>query len=286
MTYVLLALLAAAVVAYVVLTQKGQSPSASNPQHEKRPRVAGPAEPAASNQPAGTAYSTKQQQADYLRARWSELEAQHRAGMLDSSLTWFMDEATDRQLTRLKDDGSDLRGAKLTKGQASDLIGLDEPIDDDDAEVMRFFKAPLKGTNQTIGRYEAQRLLRDPNNRAAWESRPPGPLQKEYLKFFGVAHSSATTLAEAERLIAQHRRAASTSDAAKLAEWESFEYIVNEFWDADARDGYDIKKPSLPAIKGAIEALQREGKTLKELEEEPETVAEKLIEMKPSLERS
>lgn len=286
MTYLLIALVVATVVAYLLLSKRSQRTDSSGPRHQQRPRMAGPTESSSTELPTGTTYGTKQQQAEYLRARWAELEAEHRAGTLNSSLRWFMDEATDRQLTRLKDEGNNLRGAKLTKGQASDLIGLSEPIDEDDAEVLRFFKAPLKGTNQTIGRYEAERLLRDPDKRAAWETRPPGPLQKEYLKFFGITHTSGTTLAEAERLIAQHRRTADSSDAAKLADWQSFEYIVKEFWDPDSRDGYDIKKPSLPVIKAAIDALQREGKTLQELEAEPETVADKLIEMKPSLERS
>ena len=69
---------------------------------------------------------------------------------------WFFEPATERQLVRLEREG--LKGITLTKGQASDLIGLSEPPDDADNEVLKFFGAPL-AENQTMARAGARELL-------------------------------------------------------------------------------------------------------------------------------
>lgn len=76
--------------------------------------------------------------AEWLEERWEMAKQQQgRPGGLFPS--WYFDPMTERQANRLDEDGKKY-SHNLTKGQASDLIGMGEPADEDDLEVLRFFK--------------------------------------------------------------------------------------------------------------------------------------------------
>lgn len=266
----------AAVVAYYLFIRKDKEPSERSSTGGQIPQQA----PAKAKEIGGPT-SSVQGQIDYLNAQWTAAKKERDSGAVSTFPKWFFDPVTERQLARLKSDGTAVSGGSLTKGAASDLISLREPLDDDDAEILRFFKVPLKGMNQAIGRYEVKRLLSNAENEAAWKARPAEPMQKEYLKFFGFAVPRGLTTAEAYQLMAAHRKTPSAQDEKKNAEWQSFESIVTELEDREARQDYGIKKPSLSAIKEAMAALRAKGEDA----DDTLAVVDQLIEMKPELAR-
>src|SRR5687767_12600157 len=99
---------------------------------------------------------------EWLSSRWSEAKRQLEAGDLKSFPSWYFDEVTERQAELLASKGINLPDGPVSKGQASDLIGLFFPVDEEDKAVLKFFKVPTKGLNQTTARAEAVKLLADP----------------------------------------------------------------------------------------------------------------------------
>ena len=178
-----------------------------------------------------------------------------------------------------------MSGVGLTKGKASDLIGLLEPIEEGHEAIFKFFKVPLGSMNQSRGQYEAGKLLADAKNAEAWNLRPAEPLQKEFLRFFDLKIPKELTCVEAKRLISEHRAKLEDEDSAKLDDWDLFESIVTDLAEKETRDDYDIKKPSLSVLRAAIDALRKEGNSMDDLAGDLDMVAQKLIELKPELEK-
>jgi len=222
---------------------------------------------------------------DWLRDRWAAAEREQASGELKHFPAWYFDPPSQHQLERLKAD--DLPPPPgLTKGQASDLIGLREPTYPDDEEILRFFKVPLRGMNQSKARHEVSRLLADAANVQAWEARPPDTMQREFFRFFGLKLAKDTTQRQATVQIAEYREKLGETDAGKLDEWESFTEIVAELDDPETRESYDLKKVPLPTLRAALEALQTEGHTIFEVASDIDLLVEKVLEMKPELQRA
>lgn len=160
---------------------------------------------------------------EWLAARWAlaDTTSGKESGLIPS---WFHDPPTERQLERLKNDGI-VAPPRLTKGMASDLIGLRQPVRSQDAEVLALFKKPIRGLSETQGRHEVALLLSEPANRAAWEKRPAKPMQKQFLRWFGLGVPKGLTFPEAERLINEHKNHLSR---AEQHTWDNFETFVEE----------------------------------------------------------
>lgn len=218
----------------------------------------------------------------WLSSRWSEAKRQLEAGDLKSFPSWYFDEVTERQARLLASKGINLPDGPVSKGQASDLIGLFFPVEEEDKAVLKFFKVSTKGLNQTTARAEVATLQADPENAAAWNQRPADPVQKEFYRFFGVKVPGGLTYSAADEYIAKYQE---TLDTHQLDDWDSYESILDELMDKDTRDSYDIKKPSVAAIRAAIEALRQSGMSLSDLEDDLEIVTQKLIELQPELEK-
>jgi hypothetical protein len=200
---------------------------------------------------------------------------------------WFFHPVTERQLQWIRSEGLvvPVASGALTKGQASDIIGLFEPIDEHDEEVLRFFKVPTRGMNQSRGRHEAAVLLADSAKTRVWEARPADSMQRECLRFFGAKAPKELTHAEAQRLIGARREELSEKKSALLDDWDSFESIVVDLDDRETRDEYDMKKPSMAMIRTAVDVLRKEGHTMDDLAGDLTLVAEKLLQLKPELGR-
>ena len=218
----------------------------------------------------------------WLTSRWTEANRHNDAGDTKTFPSWFFDAATERQLNLLKEKDLSLSGGQLSKGQASDVIGLFFPVEEADKEVLRFFKVPTKGLNQTTARAEVAKLQADPEKAAAWARRPAESIQKEFYRFFGIKVPTGLTHAGAEDFIDKHQH---TLASQQLDEWESYQTILDQLLDKDTRDCYDIKKPSVATIRAAVEALRQSGISLSELEGDLEIVTQKLIELQPELGR-
>lgn len=223
-------------------------------------------------------------ESQWLRERWKLADAHQRSGREDIFPKWYFDEATERQKGRLKDLGI-RTGKTITKGQASDLIGMHEPADEQALAILRFFKRSTKGMNQTKARHEVAQILSDPDNVKAWESRPPTKEQKEFCKFFGLKMGKDLTAPDAEKLIAEHESQLAEEEDPRLDEWEAFSEIIDELSDSEMRADYEIKKPSVSLIKSALDELKQEGKSYSDVADEIDLLVDKLLELKPELQR-
>ncbi|MBE0615159.1 MAG: HIRAN domain-containing protein [Burkholderiales bacterium] len=116
-------------------------------------------------------------------------------------------------------------------------------------------------------------------------NKPADAWQKECLKFFGLPVSKGLTTGQAAKIIAEHRTKLETEDKARLDEWDAYEEICNEFNDADFRASFELKKVSDKVLKEALDALKREGATMRSLAADIDTVVDKVIALKPDLER-
>lgn len=224
---------------------------------------------------------------DWLRARWADADRARAAGTMANFPKWYFDPVTERQLERMQKDGISVSGSGLTKGKASDLIGLLEPVEEQHKAILKFFKVPLRGMNRSRAIYEVSKLFADAKNAEAWKLRPAEPLQKEYLRFFDLKAPKEITCVDAERIINEQRVNLLKEHSPKLDEWNSFESIVTDLSDKEARDDYDlnISKPSLSVLIAAIDALRKEGNSMADLAADLDMVAQKLVELKPDLKK-
>ena len=220
----------------------------------------------------------------WLNTRWSEAQVQRDSPVKDGSFPdWYFDEITDRQRARLIDDGFTLALNSLTKGQASDLIGLLEPPASEDAEVLKFFKAPSEVSNKTRAPGEAERLLRDPAALVKWNSHPADSLQKETLRCYGVKIPNGLTVTEAQALIGATESTLKRTNQTLVLETQAYISIVMALCGPEACRTNGIKLPPLAAIRAAVAELRNEGQDIYDLAGNIYAVAEKLIEMRPEL---
>ena len=218
----------------------------------------------------------------WLSSRWAEAITQRDAGKLKTFPRWFFNEATQSQLDLLAEKGLTNTVGHLTKGQATDVIGLYFPVEEGNAELLKFFKVPTKELNRTTARAAVVDLLANPAKEAAWKQRPADAIQKEFFKFFGLKAPSRLTYLGADELISKHRK---TLNDLQLDEWSSYECILDDLSDKENCENYGIKKPSIATVRFAIDALRQSGMTLASLEGDIDIIAKKLIELKPELKR-
>ncbi len=116
-------------------------------------------------------------------------------------------------------------------------------------------------------------------------NKPADAWQKECLKFFGLPVSKGLTLAQAAQIIAVHRKKLEIEDKTQLDEWDAYEEICEQFDEADFREEFELKKVSAKALKEALEALKQEGDTMRSLAGDIDKVVDKVIALKPELEK-
>lgn len=223
--------------------------------------------------------------AQWLEERWEGARKERDAGELKTVPRWFFDEATERQRERLKKMGLTLK-ATATKGEASDVIGLLEPADDRDMEILRFFKVPTKGINQTRARHEVAQLFSKPANVEAWNSRPASAMQKEFFRYFGLKVPSNLTYQEAECAIEEHLAKLAEENEQKVDEWDAYEQMFEEISDPGFREDYDIRAVSLSLYRSAIEELKKEGLSVAALADDIDRVVNKIIALKPDIQKT
>jgi len=238
-----------------------------------------------SRKTSGQSKSKLDNDLEWLENRWKLAELQQQAGLAGMFPKWYFDEVTDRQLNKLDELRVSVKRKKITKGQASDLIGTHEPAEEDSLEILRFFKVPTRGMNQTKARHKIALIFDDEVKAEAWKNRQPSQIQKEFFIFFGIKAEKGMTHTEASGLISNHESALAEKEDPKLDEWEAFEEIIDELSDPDFREDYEIKKPSITLIKNALAGLQKEGKSYRDAADEIDLVIDKMIELKPELRR-
>jgi hypothetical protein len=215
----------------------------------------------------------------WLDERWRMAESEKAAGSLKHFPHWFFDKATDRQRERLTRDGVKVSG-NATKGQLSDIIGLFVEPGSEELEKLKFYEVRLKGAlrNQTRARHELATLASDPEKERAWLMRPATAMQKEFYRFIGEKPPAGLTAEQAEaRMLA----VLDEMPDAQQNEWYEYEHLVDMFSDSEFRADVEIRKPTLGDIRAAMMALKAAGGAF----DDPYDVADKLLEIKPALER-
>jgi len=222
----------------------------------------------------------------WMEERWAHARKERDAGEVKSVPQWFFDEVTERQMQRIQEMGLKISGGRPTKGEASDIIGLFEPAEDENIEILKFFKISLKGMNQSKVRYEVGELLQDPEKLESWKNRPASAMQKEFYRFFGVKVPQGLTHEIASKDIIEYRKKLDEEDETRMEEWDAFEDIYDEINDPDFREDYGLKSISISLYRSAIDKLKNEGKTITELSDDPDVVIDKLIEIKPEIQKA
>jgi hypothetical protein len=175
----------------------------------------------------------------WLRERWNAVDAAKAAGKFDVFPKWFFDQVTERQLTRLQKMGVRVTAGELSKGTASDIIGLFEPMEDHTKDILKFFKVqlPRENQNESRARFEVAKLLSDLANAQAWEQRSADAMQKEFLRHFGAKVPAKLRHEQASTLIREIRE---QKTAAEIDEWNDFESLCDELSDPEALRDYDL----------------------------------------------
>jgi hypothetical protein len=222
----------------------------------------------------------------WMEERWDTARKERDAGELKSVPSWFFDDVTDRQLQKIAEIGFKIKRGRLTKGKASDIIGLFEPAEAEDIDILRFFKIPLKDMNKSRAKYEVVKLFNDPVKKETWKKRPAHPMQKEFYKFFGLKVPKALNYEEASKFIMKYKMEIIEQDESILDEWVAYEEVYDIINHIDIREDYELKKISPSLYRLAIDQLKNEGYILQNLSDEPEIVIDKIIEIKPDLQKT
>ncbi|MGE0825444.1 MAG: hypothetical protein AB7P18_25400 [Candidatus Binatia bacterium] len=218
----------------------------------------------------------------WLNERWRSISHQREIGQPTEVPSWFFDNVTERQRKRLEEISPCLNSTPLTRGQAADIIGLFKPTERESDEILRFFKVPLIGMNQSRARYEATALLADPHKRQLWENRIATPMQKECYRHFNLKVPPKLTYSAAAQFLSEHKRTGSDND---WREWEAYQSIYLKLSDPQYRRDYGIKKVTISLYREAIMELKKAGHQLSDLATDPDIVIDKLLEIRPQLQR-
>ena len=283
MHWIVLVVVVALVAFFLFSRSKGKHslPSAEPPKGALSPPLGRDPEP----RKGAVALSTFDANKDWLKARWIAIDQRHESGDDSGIPKWYFDEATERQIERIKSEGFELPMPSVSKGQASDIIGLFEPPEESDTEVLKFFKISTKNLNQTMARAEFDRLMADPEKAEAWQKRSADAEQKETLRFYGVPVPRGLTHAAAVKLIDEREDSLREEGSQLPDEWESLSSIISEFADIGTCAAYDIKRPGASVVRAAVDALRKGGKSLKDIDHDIGLVAEKIVEMQPEIKR-
>lgn len=208
-----------------------------------------------------------------------------RSETVDLGQDWRFDEASEKQirfLTELAEDEDVSIPRSLTKGQASDAIGVFHEPDEAEVEQLKFFKVPGPGRlNQTEARLKLHELLSDPANLERWQNRPASSEQKDQIRFLGGKVAKGLSHPDAQEMLKEL-----VKSNEELAErWDDLRMAYDDAVDPDTRELYDIKKFSWKQFCDVVEEMERAGRELSEITSDEEKIYEALLQKNPALEK-
>jgi len=139
--------------------------------------------------------------------------------------------------------------------------------------------------NESKARFEVFKLFNDPSKIESWKNRPADIIQKEFFRFFGLKIPKGLTHEMASSEIKNYRKTFNVENEEKLDEWDNYESIYTEINDPGFREDYNLKNISMSIYRSAINDLKKEGKSLEELYDDQDIVIDKIIEIKPEIEK-
>lgn len=201
----------------------------------------------------------------------------------DTDVKWRTDLATERQIARLQEimaEGGHRIPKGLTKGQASDAIGMFEEPEEEELEQLRFFKVPDVGSlSQTEARWALQSVFETPGNAEKWASRPATAAQKDQIKFFSGTVAKGLIAKDAAQQISDLEEA----NPELYDRWDNLRSAYDELVEREAREDFDIKKFTWAQFHSVVTSLEKEGLTPDSIATEDERVYEALIAAFPGL---
>lgn len=199
--------------------------------------------------------------------------------------SWRSEPATDKQLDYIESLGGRVPARGLTKGEASDRITKLQPIDPDDAAVLRYFGlSTQEQTRDSVARV-AEALLNDEAHKKAWGERPPSQVLKEFFRFAKMKMPSGIGYDAAEALIAQTlSQWKEAGDVVKVNDWMNYSRLLGELYDREARESLCIKKPPITLVRKCVAEFLENGSTYEAMADDSSELVERMIELKPDLE--
>ncbi|MGC3338409.1 HIRAN domain-containing protein [Pseudomonas aeruginosa] len=111
---------------------------------------------------------------------------------------------------------------------------------------------------------------------------PATAIQKEMLRYLGQRSPRGLSRREATEL----RDKALQEAGSRYVQWVALEEIIEHLHSEDGRDEFfEIKKPSIKAIREAFEHFLNEGRSPEQIRDELEELVEYMIDQNPSLEK-
>lgn len=175
--------------------------------------------------------SRKDKPSSYVHEEWPPKKR-------PSAEAWMDEPATDKQLDYLESLGGKVPARGLTKAEASARITKLQPIDDFDADVLRYLKVSTKGLTKDEAAQKVKALLEDEANKKAWAERPPSLITKEFFKFSKLKMTSSMGYEAAEALKTETLKAWYSEGNSQHSDWVDYERLLEELYDPDAREGW------------------------------------------------
>jgi hypothetical protein len=208
-----------------------------------------------------------------------------RSKTLDLGHEWRLETASDKQikyLTKLVSGENVSIPNSLTKGQASDAIGLFNRPEEIEISQLKFFKIPTPGKlNQTEARVTLHKIFANPENIEKWNNRPASTQQKDQIRFFKGKVPKALSHPDAEKVIEELVEA----DEDRLDRWDDLRFAYEDYVDPDSRELYDIKKFSWKQFCNVVEQLELAGLHLPQIFSDEDKIYEALLQKYPALEK-
>ncbi len=116
-------------------------------------------------------------------------------------------------------------------------------------------------------------------------NQPAASMQKEFYRFFSLPMPKGLTMGDADETIFTLTQKWEKEDKGKLEEWDAFVSIYEELDNKDSRDLYSIKKVSSSLLQDALKKLKDQGISLKQIADDIDILVDKLIEIRPDLQK-
>jgi hypothetical protein len=221
---------------------------------------------------------------EWLFEKWDAIKKEQEEGKITLVPEWQLKPASERDMDEIRELG--INSDKVfTKCEANDILGLFNPMEEDQKEILKFFKVPQSKFNYSRAQYEISKIMANQEKKATWDNRPADQTQREFFRFTGLKMPKNLKYKDAEKLETDYIHFSEEhEDRAK--EWEIYKDLWLALNEPETLEDNEIKRVTLNAYRDAFEALISEGKSYEDLHGEVEDVIEKIIEMNPSIVKS
>ncbi|WP_432472358.1 hypothetical protein [Amphritea sp. HPY] len=217
----------------------------------------------------------------WLREHWLKIdnlgEEAIRLGYIPN---WYLDEPSDKQLAHLRRKGVSV-DKHLTKGKASDLIGLLILPTADELEKLRFFKSDNGVETQTQARIILQDLFKDTTNVEKWDNRPASLMDKEFCRFFKIQAPKKISHKDSLKFQKEY---ISEADDCLVEDWKNYCYMFEDLIEPEFRDSYDLKEVELSVFRKAVKQVGKE-EDIDISEMDIDDVIWTILELRPDLQK-